>query len=113
MEAKFAYIWEYSVRPEAVEEFLEAYGPEGSWVRLFGRSEGHVRTDLVRDEQDPTRFLTIDYWASRSDRDSFRQKYSKEFETLDRECESFTEVEHFIGDFEVLGGNLKFNEPAI
>ncbi len=113
MEARFAYIWEYSVRPEAVEEFVEAYGPLGDWTLLFSRSEGYIRTELVRDEQDPTRFLTIDYWRSRTDKDAFRQSFSGEFEALDRKCESYTEVEQFLGDFEILSGSFNSDEPAI
>ena len=48
-EPGYAYIWEYTVRPERVAEFEQAYGPDGEWVRLFRRAGGYVRTELHRD----------------------------------------------------------------
>ena len=42
------------------------------------------------------------YNSLKEDRDNFRKKYSKEFELLDEHCESFTEQEKLIGDFDTV-----------
>ena len=40
-------------------------------------------------------------------RDNFREKFAVEFEKLDKQCESLTEKEIFLGDFESLEKNLQ------
>ncbi len=96
----FAYIWEYIVKEECLEEFKRTYGPEGDWVRLFRRADGYIATNLHQDISDPKRFVTIDFWHTKEDRDDFRNKFSKEFEDLDEYCESLTIQEKLIGDFD-------------
>lgn len=95
------YIWEYLVRPDRLEEFRAAYGPEGVWVRLFRRDESFIRTDLYRDDSDPHRFVTVDYWESRESCRAFRERFRQAVEALDEQCEAFTIRETHLGDFEV------------
>ena len=97
----FAYIWEYRVKDDQVNAFRRAYGPEGDWVQLFRRAEGHLRTDLYQDVDSPTRFVTTDFWTSKQARDSFRERYHQEFEALDERCEALTAEERCLGDFDV------------
>ncbi len=97
--AKFAYIWQYFVEDSHRDEFLEAYGPNGNWVQLFSRDPSYVETRLLHDADDDGRYVTIDYWVSRNARDSFREKYSREFSILDEKCEQLTTKEEFLGDF--------------
>jgi hypothetical protein len=99
---KFAYVWEYWVRGDKIDEFETMYGPRGDWAQLFSRSTDYFRTDLCRDVSNPRRFVTIDLWTSRAARDRFREKVTAEFEILDRKGEGLTETEHFIGDFEIV-----------
>lgn len=95
----FAYVWEYIIDDHKRENFLHYYGPEGVWVRFFQQGDGYLRTELLEDVQNPRRFLTIDYWKSKADRDAFREKHAQKFEMIDKTCESFTHSERFLGDF--------------
>ena len=97
----FCYVWEFRVHTEHVEAFVEAYGDGGAWVRLFRTDRGYVRTDLLRDRDDPSRFLTIDVWTDRSAFEEFRRRVRDEFDALDRRCEHFTIAEKHLGDFEM------------
>lgn len=99
--SRFVYIWEYRVKPHALERFRTVYGPTGEWARLFARSPGFVRTELYRDAADPHRFVTIDVWRSVAARDQFRVAHAEEFTALDRACAALTEDERFLGDFHV------------
>jgi len=90
LAATFTYIWEYIVKAERLDDFRFTYGPRGKWVELFSRAEGYVKTDLHRDLNDPSRFLTVDYWASKKARDQFQDQYSSEFAILDKACETLT-----------------------
>lgn len=98
ISTKFVYIWQYVVNTHR-REFLEAYGAGGEWVRLFSKDPEHIETVLLRDADDDSRFVTVDYWTSREARDAFRDKYGDEFRELDGRCEEFTSREEFVGDF--------------
>lgn len=95
----FVYIWEYLVKKECLEEFKKAYGPTGDWVQLFKKGIGYNFTELHEDVSNPQRFITVDFWDSKTDRDNFRNQFSKEFIALDKRCENFTAQEKLIGDF--------------
>jgi quinol monooxygenase YgiN len=95
----FAYIWEYIIDERKRGDFLHYYEPEGVWVNLFRKGEGYIRTELLEDQENPQRFLTIDYWKSKADIDAFLKKHTQEFERIDKMCESFTQSERFLGDF--------------
>ena len=97
----YCYVWNYLVRPEYVQEFRAAYGPDGDWVELFRRDPEYLRTSLLADCDDPCRFMTIDYWTTREACEYFRERYSKEFAALDQRCGQCTTAETHIGDFTV------------
>ena len=99
MNQYFAYIWKFTVRQEHIEEFKKIYGPEGDWVQLFSQADGFVATDLHQDNTDRGRFITVDVWKSKVDRNRFQMQFSKEFEALDKYCEQLTEDEKLLGEF--------------
>src|SRR5690606_41899478 len=63
-------------------------------------------TELHQDRANPMRYLTIDYWRSRQDRDAFKSTFAQEFQRLDALCESFTVQEKFLGDFDCFTNRL-------
>lgn len=103
MGASYVYLWEYEVPPEQADAFERAYGPEGTWVQLFRKATGHLRTELHRDRERPGRYLTIDYWESEAAWRVFRERFAAAFEELDRECAALTLEEVEIGRFEPRG----------
>jgi heme-degrading monooxygenase HmoA len=101
---RFIYIWQYEIEPARRSDFLAAYNPGGHWAQLFSLEPSYIETVLLQDIEDANRFMTIDYWRSRSDRDAFRERYSIEFADLDSRCESLTREEKFIGDYTEMDG---------
>ena len=95
----YVIVWEFRVRQEKQKEFVEKYGPEGSWAQLFRRSGGYIRTELARDVADHFRFLTLDYWQTEADFDDFRKQHLAEYQRLDKEFEGLTEKETRLGVF--------------
>jgi heme-degrading monooxygenase HmoA len=107
MEGKvFVYVWEFIVKSARQREFEKAYGPQGEWVKLFSQGKGYLGTELHQDQTNPMRYITIDYWRSREDRDSFRSTFAREFQRLDALCESFIVQEKFMGDFDCFTNRL-------
>ena len=95
----YTYIWEYYVRDEFVSEFEKIYGPDGAWAQLFRDDKGYIRTELHRDIDNENRYLTVDYWISKSACDEFQKKFPAEYKALDKICASLTEKENSLGSF--------------
>jgi len=100
---QFTCLWEYTIDPARKAEFLSAYKPDGHWAQLMARHPGYLGTKLLLDVEAENRYVTVDYWTSKSDRDAFREEFSSEFDRLDQDCEQFTISETFLGDFLILG----------
>jgi len=94
------FVWEFVARPEKAEEFERIYSNSGPWAQLFRKSGGFHGTTLLRDSEDACRFLTIDLWQSVAAQQQMRERYAKEYETLNRACEILTESERRVGVFE-------------
>ena len=57
-----ALVFRYDVRdPEA---FKDAYGPNGDWAQFFRHGTGYIGTELLRDVDEPDRYIVIDRWES-------------------------------------------------
>lgn len=98
--ARFIAIWQFQVKPESIAAFEKIYGPEGAWARLFRNSPDYLGTDLVRDLDHPRRYLTLDRWTSREALQRFKQDHHAAYTALDKQCESLTEREVLLGEFE-------------
>src|SRR5271170_2670359 len=95
-------VWEFQVKPEAKLAFEQAYGPAGDWAQLFGRSPEYRGTKLLRDRNRPGRYLTLDHWTSREAFRQFKEAHHAEYDAFDRQFETLTDTESFIGEFESL-----------
>ena len=95
----YTYIWAFAVQPQHAEVFRQYYGEGGAWTQLFRRAHGYIGTQLLQDEKDPLRFVTIDTWSSSEDYEAFKATYASEYAALDRLCEGLTVQETLIGHF--------------
>lgn len=104
-EARGAYvrIFEFQAKPGHETEFEKIYGPEGGWAKLFQTSKGFIRTELYSDLETKGRYLTMDYFASESDYASFLEEARRDYDALDRRCESVRLSEKLIGSFMLCG----------
>ncbi|MDH4133097.1 MAG: antibiotic biosynthesis monooxygenase [Gemmatimonadota bacterium] len=94
-------IWEFTVPADRAEAFIEAYGPVGTWARLFRQASGYRGTELYRDRENPDRFVTIDFWLSIDDYRAFRSRFADQYAALDQTCASLTDAERPLGTFEL------------
>lgn len=93
-------VWQFIVKERTVDRFLQAYGPDGAWSRLFREHPGFLGTTLLRDVANPRRFLTIDAWETPSHRDRMLSLARDEYSSLDDLFAGLTESEVEIGVFE-------------
>jgi heme-degrading monooxygenase HmoA len=57
-----ALVFLYETRD--AESFEAAYGPGGEWAQFFGGHRGYIGTELLRDVEEPGRYVVVDRWES-------------------------------------------------
>ena len=98
----YIILWEYRVNAEHSVEFEKIYGVTGTWADLFQKQKGYLGTELLRDQENSERYLTIDRWDSLGDYESFLSQWNKEYEALDARCEELTQQESMTGRWETI-----------
>ena len=98
----YVILWRFRPLVGRESEFERTYGPSGEWARLFGRGDGYLGTELLRRSDDTREYLTLDRWVSRAAYETFRARFSSEYQRLDGRLEELTEEETPLGAFEVL-----------
>ena len=102
----YTYIWEFEVLSSAEAEFQRHYGPKGTWVALFRKDPAYIETLLLKDASRPGHYVTIDRWRSVDAYHSFRERFAKQYEALDRLCEALTVRETNLGLFSEFSSDL-------
>jgi heme-degrading monooxygenase HmoA len=95
----FVILWQFDIAEDKIAGFEAAYGPEGSWARLFSLSSDYLGTELLKDAYVPGRYITIDRWRNEETFRAFRATHDADYETLDRASDALTATETRIGAF--------------
>jgi heme-degrading monooxygenase HmoA len=72
-----ALVFSYEVRD--TEHFEAVYGPEGEWSAFFAPARGYVGTELLRDVEQPGRYLVVDRWESADAYNAFVAEHRDEY----------------------------------
>jgi heme-degrading monooxygenase HmoA len=94
-------ICEFVVKEEARGQFELAYGPGGAWSKLFARCPGFRGTTLLRDTQNPRRYLAIDLWDTLAQREQMLAERKAEYADLDATFADWIESRTEVGIFRV------------
>ncbi len=95
-------IWEFHCKPERQAEFENIYKPDGKWSQLFSCSPGYQGTTLIRDQNQPCRYLCADHWDDLTSFQAFKDSNADDYTKLDRLCEELTVKESCLGYFDSL-----------
>ena len=98
-KVEFVIVWEFRVKSGKRREFETVYGSGGDWVCFFRHGKGYIRTELIRDVENPSRYLTLDFWTTRQAYLRFKKENRASYQAIDEKCISFTEGEALIGEF--------------
>ena len=96
----FLALWEFEVKPGCEERFQSVYGGDGEWVQLFRGDPSFIQTRLLKDPRAENKFVTVDFWTSREAYESFKKLNHEVYAEIDQRCESLTESERCLGNFE-------------
>lgn len=92
-------IWEFIVRDEHIEQFVDAYSSGGAWALLFKKYRGYLKTELINDTANAHRFITIDYWDSYDSYMNMKNTCGTSYKSLDDTCAVYTMKETLVGVF--------------
>jgi heme-degrading monooxygenase HmoA len=73
----FAIAYTYEARDP--EDFERVYAPSGEWAEFFRQGRGFVGTELLRELENPGRYLVIDRWESREHFERFASEHQEEY----------------------------------
>jgi len=73
------FVIAYSYEARDPEDFESVYGPNGDWSEFFRRGNGYVGTELLRELENPGRYLVLDRWESRDAFDQFALEHQGEY----------------------------------
>ena len=94
-------VYEFVVQEVARGQFELAYGPGGAWSRLFAESPGFRGTTLLRDTENPRRYLTVDVWDTAAQRAQALAERSDDYAALEAAFCDWTESRTKMGVFRV------------
>ena len=98
-----ALLFSYEARDPA--EFERVYGPDGEWAAFFASGRGYLGTELLRDVENPGRYLVIDRWESRAAYQDFLDAHRDEFMRRVDETAFHYDSELRFGTFENVWGD--------
>lgn len=93
----YRIVWEYEVRLDQLAAFEALYGSAGAWAGLFHRASEYRGTQLFRDTERATHFLTIDSWQSQAGYDAFLASVHAEYVRLDEQGAALLTSERCLG----------------
>ena len=93
-------VFSYEARDPA--EFERVYGPEGEWAEFFRRAAGYVGTELLRDREQPGRYLVPDRWESAEAYNAFVEAFQTAYMARVDDTRLYYDQELRLGTFENL-----------
>lgn len=72
-----ALVFRYEARD--AQEFERVYGPEGDWAQFFRQGNGYIGSELLRDLEEPERYLVIDRWETGEAYNAFLAEHEGEY----------------------------------
>ncbi len=95
-------ISEFVVKEEARGQFELAFGPGGAWSKLFAEAPGFRGITLLRDENHPGHYLTIEMWDTVVLRDEMLASHQEEYASLLETFYQWSEFETQLGVFRMM-----------
>jgi len=90
----------FSYEAREPEEFERVYGPEGEWAGFFRGGAGYVGTELLRDREQPGRYLVLDRWESAEAYNAFVETNRDEYMARVDDTRVYYDQELRLGTFQ-------------
>jgi heme-degrading monooxygenase HmoA len=91
-------VFRYDARDPAA--FEEVFGPNGEWAQFFRQGVGFIGTELLRDVEEPDRYIVIDRWESADAYNAFVAAHQDEYLQRSDDSRLYYTHELRLGTFE-------------
>ncbi|MFT5641994.1 MAG: heme-degrading monooxygenase HmoA [Cyclobacteriaceae bacterium] len=98
----FYPVWKYTVKEATKSEFEEEYGRQGTWFKLFEKTDNYMGLELLHSHTASQQYILIDRWTSREDYESFTTENREENDALSKRFSYLIENEENDGTFNLL-----------
>jgi hypothetical protein len=58
-----AIVWQFDIRAGREQAFEEFYGAHGEWTAVNRQSRSYLGSSFLKDQNQPSRYLMIEYWS--------------------------------------------------
>ncbi len=99
----YAIVWHYQTKHGHAAEFERVYGPQGDWAKFFRRSPSFGGSELLRDAEEPHRYIAIDHWVSVAAYEAFMAEHRAQYDALNVRCAPYYSEEECLGRFTAVG----------
>jgi len=93
-----ALVFRYDARDP--DEFERAYGADGEWAEFFRLGAGYIGSELLRDLEEPERYLVVDRWETAEAYNAFLAEHQDEYVRRSEETRLHYVQELRFGTFE-------------
>ena len=97
--AMIEYVQTCVVRDEHRGQFELSFGPGGAWSRIFARSPGFYGITLLRNGDEPRRYVVIEVWEDRTQREAAIASNQREYADFLPRLERWIESRQDLGIF--------------
>ena len=90
----------FAYETDEAEHFEEVYGSGGAWEQFFRGGEGYIGTELLRDLEQPGRYVVVDRWETADAYNRFVEQNRDEYMRRVDETAFLYQQELRLGTFE-------------
>ncbi len=58
-----AIMWQFDVKKGREADFEHLYGADGDWTTMNRHTRSYLGTSFLRDQNQPSRYIVIEYWS--------------------------------------------------
>jgi hypothetical protein len=80
-----AIVWQFEIKPGKEKEFERFYGADGEWTAVNRHSRSYLGSSFLRNQNDSSRYLVIEYWSEMVVSEQHRSYHRDEFARLGAE----------------------------
>jgi hypothetical protein len=97
-----AIMWQFAVKNGRETEFEQLLGTDGEWNVMNRQTRSFLGSSFLRDQNNPSRYLIIEYWSEMIVSEQHRVYRSDAIDSLERRRDELVESLEPLGVFTAL-----------
>lgn len=97
-----AIMWQFNVKDGREAEFEQLYGEDGQWATMNRQTRSYLGSSFLRDQNQPSRYLVIEYWSEMLVYEQHRTYRSDAMTSIEGQLSELTDSVEPLGIFTAL-----------